>query len=82
MARAKALLDNVCVALNREGVAAERHIPLAAYTTFRIGGVADILATATTEAQIAAAVRVARKFDTGLRCIGGGSNLLVSDDGV
>ena len=59
MAHAKALLDDVCVALNREGVAAERNIPLAAYTTFRIGGVADILATATAEAQIAAAVCVA-----------------------
>ncbi len=82
MAHVKALLDDVCVALNREGVTAERDIPLAAYTTFRIGGVADIVATATTEDQVAAAVRVARKFGTALRCIGGGSNLLVSDDGV
>ncbi|HPU85660.1 MAG TPA: UDP-N-acetylmuramate dehydrogenase [Candidatus Latescibacteria bacterium] len=82
MAHVKALLDDVCVALNREGVTAERDIPLAAYTTFRIGGVADILATATTEDQVAVVVRVARKFGTALRCIGGGSNLLVSDDGV
>lgn len=57
------------------------HIPLAPYTTFRIGGPARFFADATTEAEILDAVDFARTRALSLFVLGGGSNLLVSDAG-
>jgi UDP-N-acetylmuramate dehydrogenase len=57
------------------------HIPLAPYTTFRIGGPARWFAEAATEADIFEAVGFARTRGLPLFVLGGGSNLLVSDDG-
>ncbi len=56
--------------------------PMAAHTTFRIGGAADRLVTAATCEQAAAVIRVCRETDTPLLVLGNGSNLLVSDDGI
>ncbi|WP_119286761.1 UDP-N-acetylmuramate dehydrogenase [Streptomyces sp. YIM 130001] len=55
--------------------------PLAPLTTFRLGGPATRLITATTDAEVVAAVREADAEGTPLLVIGGGSNLVVSDDG-
>ena len=57
------------------------HVPLAPYTTFKIGGPARWFAEAATEADILEAVEVARSRSLPLFPLGGGSNLLVSDAG-
>ena len=56
--------------------------PLSAHTTFRIGGAADLLVTASTAEQAAMVLRLCRETETPLFVLGNGSNLLVSDDGV
>ncbi|ADW68830.1 UDP-N-acetylenolpyruvoylglucosamine reductase [Granulicella tundricola MP5ACTX9] len=59
----------------------EQNIPLAPYTTLRIGGPARYFAQATTEADLIEAITFARTNDLPLFILGGGSNLLVSDAG-
>ncbi|WP_286219367.1 UDP-N-acetylmuramate dehydrogenase [Paraoerskovia sediminicola] len=54
---------------------------LAELTTLRVGGPADEYVEATTEAELVAAVRGADDAGLPLLVIGGGSNLLVSDEG-
>ncbi|MBV1937799.1 UDP-N-acetylmuramate dehydrogenase [Streptomyces sp. BV286] len=55
--------------------------PLAPLTTFRLGGPAARLITATTDAEVVAAVREADDSGTPLLLIGGGSNLVIGDKG-
>ncbi|MBZ6107306.1 UDP-N-acetylmuramate dehydrogenase [Streptomyces olivaceus] len=55
--------------------------PLAPLTTFRLGGPATRLVTATTDAEVIAAVREADDAGTPLLLIGGGSNLVIGDKG-
>lgn len=55
--------------------------PLAPLTTFRLGGPATRLVTATTDAEVIAAVREADDTETPLLIIGGGSNLVIGDKG-
>ncbi|MFD8740720.1 UDP-N-acetylmuramate dehydrogenase, partial [Streptomyces sp. NPDC059618] len=55
--------------------------PLAPLTTFRLGGPAARLITATTDAEVIAAVREADDAGTPLLLIGGGSNLVIGDKG-
>ncbi|QES34709.1 UDP-N-acetylenolpyruvoylglucosamine reductase [Streptomyces venezuelae] len=55
--------------------------PLAPLTTFRLGGPATRLITATTDAEVIAAVREADDSGTPLLLIGGGSNLVIGDKG-
>ncbi|MFD7665548.1 UDP-N-acetylmuramate dehydrogenase [Streptomyces sp. NPDC059788] len=55
--------------------------PLAPLTTFRLGGPATRLLTATTDDEVIAAVREADAAGTPLLVIGGGSNLVIGDKG-
>ena len=57
------------------------HIPLAPYTTFRIGGPARFFTEAVSESDILEAIDFARSRGLPLFVLGGGSNLLVSDEG-
>ncbi|MEU9174163.1 UDP-N-acetylmuramate dehydrogenase [Streptomyces sp. NPDC048420] len=60
----------------------ERHdAPLAPLTTFRLGGPATRLVTATTDAEVIEVVREADSNGTPLLVIGGGSNLVIGDKG-
>lgn len=56
--------------------------PLSRYTTFRIGGPAEILVEATTEDSLLQAISFCRRWGVPLRFLGGGSNVLVSDGGL
>jgi UDP-N-acetylmuramate dehydrogenase len=58
-----------------------REVPLAAYTTFRIGGPADLLYDATTADELASAVQAARAADIPVFVLGLGANILVGDGG-
>ncbi len=55
--------------------------PLAAYTTFRIGGPADVLYDATSADDLAEAVTLARTTGTPYFVLGLGANILVGDRG-
>ncbi|MER5835210.1 UDP-N-acetylmuramate dehydrogenase [Streptomyces sp. NPDC002130] len=55
--------------------------PLAPLTTFRLGGPATRLLTATTDDEVIAAVREADETGTPLLLVGGGSNLVIGDKG-
>ncbi|MET9799255.1 UDP-N-acetylmuramate dehydrogenase [Streptomyces sp. NPDC006368] len=55
--------------------------PLAPLTTFRLGGPATRLVTATTDDEVVATVREADATGTPLLIIGGGSNLIIGDKG-
>jgi UDP-N-acetylmuramate dehydrogenase len=58
-----------------------QQVPLAPYTTFKIGGPARWFAEATGEEEILEAVNFARARQLPLFVLGGGSNLLVADEG-
>jgi UDP-N-acetylmuramate dehydrogenase len=58
-----------------------RDVPLAPYTTFRIGGPADVLYDATTADELATAVQAARGAGIPVFVLGLGANILVGDGG-
>jgi len=57
-------------------------VPLAPFTTFRVGGNADWLVETHGAAELVAALRVARRVGISTTILGGGSNVLVSDAGI
>jgi UDP-N-acetylmuramate dehydrogenase len=59
-----------------------RDEPLAPYTTFKIGGPADLLYDATSADDLANAVATARELDVPYFLLGLGANILVGDRGV
>jgi UDP-N-acetylmuramate dehydrogenase len=59
----------------------QQNVPLAPYTTFRIGGPARFFANITSEAALLEAIAYARANTLPIFVLGGGSNLLVSDAG-
>jgi len=59
----------------------ERDVPLAPFTTFRIGGPADLLYRARTADELAAAVLAARELEIPYFVLGLGANILVGDKG-
>lgn len=56
--------------------------PLAPYTWFQLGGPAQYLATPRTADELAALFRRCRENELAVRLLGGGSNILVRDEGV
>jgi UDP-N-acetylmuramate dehydrogenase len=67
------------------GIAGERvrrDAPLAPLTTFKVGGLADVLIEVQTGDELAAIVAAARESDVPVTLLGGGSNVLVADGGV
>lgn len=60
----------------------QTNVPLAPLTTFHIGGNAEFFVEVTTEEELHEAVVWAQERNIPITVIGGGSNLLVSDEGV
>ena len=56
--------------------------PLAPYTSLNLGGKAQYFAEPTTQEELLELVRRGRAADLSMRVIGGGSNLIVRDEGV
>ena len=74
---AKGILE----AVTSESLPIREGVSLAPFTTFGIGGPARFFAEATSEQDVAAAVAWAEAQDVPLFLLGGGSNLLVRDEG-
>jgi UDP-N-acetylmuramate dehydrogenase len=55
--------------------------PLGRHTTFKIGGPADLFCQAETEAELIQAVNLSRERGVPFFVLGGGSNVLISDEG-
>ena len=60
----------------------ERDVPLAPYTTFQIGGPAELLYRAWTAQELADAVQTARELDVPYFVLGSGANILIGDGGI
>ena len=56
--------------------------PLAPLTTFKVGGPAQWLLETTSAGEIVDALRLAHQFSTSVTMLGGGSNVLIADDGI
>jgi UDP-N-acetylmuramate dehydrogenase len=56
--------------------------PMSNFTSFRIGGPADLLITPSSEHEIRSAFALAKRYDMPITLIGNGSNILVSDAGI
>ncbi|MDR1409955.1 MAG: UDP-N-acetylmuramate dehydrogenase [Oscillospiraceae bacterium] len=63
------------------GFSALCSFPLKGYTSFKIGGPADVLAFPKTAEQFAGVLQLCRRADIPTFILGNGSNLLVPDDG-
>jgi UDP-N-acetylmuramate dehydrogenase len=59
-----------------------RDAPLAPFTTFKVGGPADVLVETRNSDEILRAVRLAHASGIRVTMLGGGSNVLISDRGV
>jgi len=66
---------------NLESVQIQEDVALAPYTTLRVGGPARFFVEAQSDQQILEALRFARSRGLEIFVLGGGSNLLVSDEG-
>lgn len=76
------MTDAVRAALRGMRGAVRSHVPLRPLTHVRIGGPAEWLVEPYSEADLGLVVRACREMDVPLRVLGGGSNLLIGDDGV
>ena len=74
-----ALADALASALGRDRL--RTSVSLAPYTTFKIGGPADVLYDATSAAELATAVTTARRLGVPNVVLGLGANILVGDRG-
>ena len=59
-----------------------RNVPLAPFTTFRVGGAADWLLETRSSAEIVQAVEIAADAGVPITLLGGGSNVLIADAGI
>lgn len=74
-----AVVDRLTARLGPERLQAG--VPLAPFTTFRIGGPADLFYEATSADELALAVMAAREFEIPLFLLGLGANILIGDRG-
>ena len=68
-------------ALRRSEISFLENEPMAAHTTFHIGGPAALFLRPESEDEMVCALRVLRRFEIPTTVIGRGSNLLVADEG-
>ena len=78
-------MDALIRSLVQSGFAPERILPrapMSRYTTFRVGGEADVLVNIASAEEVGVALRAARRCGVPATVIGNGSNLLVRDGGI
>ena len=73
--------QNLTARLQAAGIAYKEQEPLAAHTTFKIGGPAAVFVQPADEAQLCQAVRLCRELAVPCYLLGNGSNMLFGDRG-
>jgi len=68
--------------LNEYNINFEVNKPLKGFTTYKIGGPADIFAVATSKQSLIQLITAAKETDTPFTVIGWGSNVLITDKGI
>src|SRR4030081_4105836 len=76
----RAALEHVAAELH--GPSLKRNVPLAPYTTFKIGGPADLLYEADTADDLAHAILTARQAQVPYFVMGLGANVLIAESGI
>jgi UDP-N-acetylmuramate dehydrogenase len=76
----RAALEHVAAELH--GPSLKRNVPLAPFTTFKIGGPADLLYEADTADDLAHAIVTARQAQVPYFVLGLGANVLIADKGI
>ncbi len=74
--------DELRLALDDLHGAVRNNVSLASYSHLRVGGPAEYLIEPFSETDVAQVVRVCHDLDIPLQVLGGGSNLLIPDQGV
>lgn len=74
--------DNIKILKDILGDQAREREILAPYTTFKIGGPADLFYEARSVSELVDAVKTARKLGVAVFVLGGGSNILIGDRGI
>ena len=74
-------MERLKQALSAAGIAYKENEPLSAHCTFRIGGPADVFILPENEAQLCAAIKLAKKANVKYYLLGNGSNILFEDAG-
>lgn len=59
-----------------------QHVPLAPLSTYQIGGPAEYFSEPTSESELKEVIEWAQEHNQAITVLGGGSNILISDDGV
>ncbi|MCD4733365.1 UDP-N-acetylmuramate dehydrogenase [bacterium] len=67
--------------LNKLGIAFSEGVPLARYTSLKVGGAADLLVNPTTAVQVAELLKLAEDNSLPVLKVGRGTNLLIGDRG-
>lgn len=65
-----------------DGARVRRDVPLAQFTTFRVGGPAEFMVDVNSADELRGVIEAARTVGAPVTVIGGGSNILVADAGV
>ncbi len=73
---------SLCALLRARGIPYQTGVPMAAWTTLRVGGPADCLVAAGSAEDVAGALRAATEAGEPVLVVGNGSNLLVRDGGI
>lgn len=84
MSPANPPIDPTTLAVLERALGAERlqrHVVLAPFTTFKIGGPADLFYEARTPDELVASIQAARKYGVPYFLLGVGANILVGDGG-
>jgi UDP-N-acetylmuramate dehydrogenase len=76
----KGLAEALRAAFGAERLA--ENVPLARFTTYRVGGAADLVLEVRSAEELLKAIRLAREQAARVTLLGGGSNVLVADAGV
>ena len=75
-------MEELTAGLRDTGVLFRSQEPLSRYTTIGLGGPAEVMVFPSSLVELQRTVAVVEKYELPIRILGGGSNLLVSDEGL
>jgi UDP-N-acetylmuramate dehydrogenase len=74
--------DHIFLQLKTSFPEVQRDVSLKDHTTFKIGGLAEYFLVAKTKEEVIEAIKIAKTLGLAVFVFGGGSNLLISDNGI